>query len=225
MLILAPSILSADFSKLGEQIQAVDKAGAQYIHIDVMDGIFVPSISFGMPVIQSIRPCTDRVFDVHLMIDRPYRYIEEFVKAGSDIITFHVEACDGRVKETIDKIRGYDKKVGISLNPATPISEIEPYLELVDLILVMSVNPGFGGQKYIEGSTEKIAQFRKLVDERKLEAVISVDGGIKKENVREVLEAGADVVVAGSAVFHGDVEGNTGLFMKQLKEFEEGKKL
>lgn len=219
MLILAPSILSADFSRLGEQIQAVEKAGAQYIHIDVMDGIFVPSISFGMPVIQSIRPCTDRVFDVHLMIDRPYRYIEEFVKAGADIITFHVEACDC-VKETIEKIKKYDKKVGISLNPATPISAIEPYLELVDLILVMSVNPGFGGQKYIEGSTEKIAQLRKLVDERKLEAVISVDGGIKKENVREVLEAGADVVVAGSAVFHGDVEGNTGLFMKLLKEFE-----
>lgn len=219
MLILAPSILSADFSRLGEQIQAVEKAGAQYIHIDVMDGIFVPSISFGMPVIQSIRPCTDRVFDVHLMIDRPYRYIEEFVKAGADIITFHVEACDC-VKETIEKIRKYGKKVGISLNPATPISAIEPYLELVDLILVMSVNPGFGGQKYIEGSTEKIAQLRKLVDERKLNAVISVDGGIKKENVREVLEAGADVVVAGSAVFHGDVEGNTGLFMRLLKEFE-----
>ncbi|MBD5543687.1 MAG: ribulose-phosphate 3-epimerase [Lachnospiraceae bacterium] len=220
MLILAPSILSADFSRLGEQIQAVDQAGAGYIHIDVMDGLFVPSISFGMPVIQSIRPCTDRVFDVHLMIDKPYRYIEEFVKAGADIITFHVEACDC-VKETIAQIRKYDKKAGISLNPATPISEIEPYLELVDLILVMSVNPGFGGQKYIEGSTEKIAQLRKLVDERKLDAVISVDGGIKKENVREVLEAGADVVVAGSAVFHGDVEENMGFFMKQLREFEE----
>ncbi len=220
MLILAPSILSADFSRLGEQIQAVDRAGAQYIHIDVMDGIFVPSISFGMPVIQSIRPCTDCVFDVHLMIDRPERYIEEFVKAGADIITFHVEACGGRVKETIDKIRSYEKKVGISLNPATPICEIEPYLELVDLILVMSVNPGFGGQKYIEGSTEKIVQLRKLVDERKLKAVISVDGGIKKENAGEVLEAGADVVVAGSAVFHGDVEENTGFFMRQLREFE-----
>ncbi|MCM1160451.1 MAG: ribulose-phosphate 3-epimerase [Roseburia sp.] len=220
MLILAPSILSADFTRLGEQIQAVEKVGARYIHIDVMDGIFVPSISFGMPVIQSIRPCTDCVFDVHLMIDRPERYIEEFVKAGADIITFHVEACDC-VKETIEKIRGYGKKAGISLNPDTPISAIEPYLALVDLILVMSVNPGFGGQKYIEGSTEKIAQLRKLVDERKLGAVISVDGGIKKENVQKVLVAGADVVVAGSAVFHGDVEGNAEYFMRQLEEFGE----
>ena len=191
MLILAPSILSADFTKLGEQIKEVERAGAQYIHIDVMDGIFVPSISFGMPVIESIRPVSDIVFDVHLMIDKPIRYIEEFVQAGADIITFHVEACDN-VKETIEEIRKYGKKVGISLNPATPVSAIEPYIELVDLILVMSVNPGFGGQKYIEGSSEKIALISKLVKERNPQALVSVDGGIKKDNVVEVLEAGAD---------------------------------
>ena len=184
MLILAPSILSADFTKLGEQIKEVERAGAQYIHIDVMDGIFVPSISFGMPVIESIRPVSDIVFDVHLMIDKPIRYIEEFVQAGADIITFHVEACDN-VKETIEEIRKYGKKVGISLNPATPVSAIEPYIELVDLILVMSVNPGFGGQKYIEGSSEKIALISKLVKERNPQALVSVDGGIKKDNVVE----------------------------------------
>ncbi|MBQ7065329.1 MAG: ribulose-phosphate 3-epimerase [Lachnospiraceae bacterium] len=220
MLILAPSILSADFTKLGEQIKEVERAGAQYIHIDVMDGIFVPSISFGMPVIESIRPVSDIVFDVHLMIDKPIRYIEEFVQAGADIITFHVEACDN-VKETIEEIRKYGKKVGISLNPATPVSAIEPYIELVDLILVMSVNPGFGGQKYIEGSSEKIALISKLVKERNPQALVSVDGGIKKDNVVEVLEAGADIVVAGSAVYKGNVFENATFFMNQLKEFQE----
>ena len=222
MLILAPSILSADFTKLGEQIKEVERAGAQYIHIDVMDGIFVPSISFGMPVIESIRPVSDIVFDVHLMIDKPIRYIEEFVQAGADIITFHVEACDN-VKETIEEIRKYGKKVGISLNPATSVSAIEPYIELVDLILVMSVNPGFGGQKYIEGSSEKIALISKLVKERNPQALVSVDGGIKKDNVVEVLEAGADIVVAGSAVYKGNVFENAQYFMEQLKEFEERK--
>ena len=220
MLILAPSILSADFTKLGEQIKEVERAGAQYIHIDVMDGIFGPSISFGMPVIESIRPVSDIVFDVHLMIDKPIRYIEEFVQAGADIITFHVEACDN-VKETIEEIRKYGKKVGISLNPATPVSAIEPYIELVDLILVMSVNPGFGGQKYIEGSSEKIALISKLVKERNPQALVSVDGGIKKDNVVEVLEAGADIVVAGSAVYKGNVFENATFFMNQLKEFQE----
>lgn len=220
MLILAPSILSADFKKLGEQIKEVERAGAQYIHIDVMDGIFVPSISFGMPVIESIRPVSDIVFDVHLMIDKPIRYIEEFAQAGADIITFHVEACDN-VTETIEEIRKYGKKAGISLNPATPVSAIEPYIELVDLILVMSVNPGFGGQKYIVGSSEKIARISKLVKEKNSKALVSVDGGIKKDNVVEVLEAGADILVAGSAVYKGNVFENTEYFMKQLKEFEE----
>lgn len=219
MYILAPSILSADFSRLGEQIKAVEKAGARYIHIDVMDGVFVPSISFGMPVIESIRPCTQCVFDVHLMIDKPFRYIEEFAKAGADIITFHVEACDC-IKETIEKIRKYGKKVGISLNPNTPVSEIEPYIQLADLVLVMSVNPGFGGQKYIEGSSEKIARVRKLVDEKNPKALISVDGGVNKENVREVLEAGADIVVAGSAIYRGDAAENAAYFTNQFRELE-----
>lgn len=216
MLILAPSILSADFTRLGEQIQEVEKAGVRYLHIDVMDGIFVPSISFGMPVIASLRSVTDIVFDVHLMIDRPIRYIKEFAEAGADCITFHVEACDN-VEETIQEIRKYGKKAGISLNPATPVSAVLPYAELVDLILVMSVNPGFGGQKYIEGSTEKIAQLAKLAKEKNPHVLISVDGGINKDNIEEVRKAGADIVVAGSAVYKGDAFENASYFMEKLK--------
>lgn len=217
MNILSPSILSADFTVLGDELRAIDEAGSEYIHIDVMDGIFVPSISYGMPVIKSIRKATGKVFDVHLMITEPERYIKEFTESGADIITFHVEATDDPGK-VIDMIHEKGLKAGISVKPKTPLSAIEPFLEKIDMLLIMSVEPGFGGQAYIEGSTEKIGEAREMVKAHGLETDIQVDGGINLQNLPEVLEAGANIIVAGSSVFKGDVRENVKAFLEIMNK-------
>lgn len=216
MNILSPSILSADFAILGEQIKAVDRAGAQYIHIDVMDGLFVPSISYGMPVIRSIRPLTDKVFDVHLMIEKPERYIDEFADCGADIITFHVEATD-KVEEVIERIHNRNVKAGLSVKPDTPVEAVKPYLDKLDMILVMTVEPGFGGQSYIDSCTEKVREMREMVRKSGRNIDIQVDGGINIKNVGTVLEAGANIIVAGSAVFKNDIEANVKEFLNLMR--------
>lgn len=217
--ILAPSILAADFKVLGQEMKKTEENGARYLHFDVMDGMFVPSISFGMPVLASIHDVTDQVMDVHLMVQEPIRYIEAFKKAGADLVTIHLEACED-VKATIDKIRECGLKVGLSICPETAAEAVEPYLEDVDMILVMSVHPGFGGQKFIPESLDKIRKIRAMIEEKGLLVDIQVDGGIYLTNVREVLDAGANVIVAGSAVFGGDPEKNTRDFMEILNAYE-----
>lgn len=218
MLILSPSILSADFAKLGEGVARAAEAGAEYIHIDVMDGAFVPNISFGMPVIKAIRPVTDKVFDVHLMIEEPGRYIQEFVDAGADMITVHVEACK-HLHRTIQLIKSFGIKAGVVLNPATSLSTIEEILPEIDMVLLMSVNPGFGGQKYIETTTDKIRRLRKMIDERNLNVDIEVDGGVTLDNVDMLIEAGANIFVAGSAVYKGSIEDNVKGFLEVFKKY------
>ncbi len=207
--ILAPSILAADFMRLGEQIRTVRDAGAEYLHYDVMDGIFVPSISFGLPVLKSVRTGTDMFIDCHLMITEPYRYIGEFAKAGADSITVHVEACkEHGCAETIGLIREYGKKAAVSLNPGTPADEIAPFLDLVDMVLVMSVEPGFGGQKFIESTNGKVERLVELRSKKGLGFDIEVDGGVTADNLASIIDAGVNVIVSGSSIFKGDIEAN-----------------
>lgn len=200
MIRIAPSILSADFSKLGEQIKILDSSDADFIHIDVMDGSFVPNISFGFPVIKAIRKYTKKTFDVHLMIENPSRYIEEFIKCGADIITIHYEA-DKHIDRTINYIKSLGARACIALNPGTPVICIKDMLSLADMVLIMSVNPGYGGQKFINYSLDKIKELRQLSKNINKDLLIEVDGGIGTGNAKEVVEAGANVLVAGSAVF------------------------
>ncbi|HJC50462.1 MAG TPA: ribulose-phosphate 3-epimerase [Candidatus Anaerostipes avistercoris] len=215
--ILSPSILSADFAKLGEDVKAAADAGAQWIHIDVMDGAFVPNISLGFPVIKSLRKETDKIFDVHLMIEEPGRYISEFAEAGADLITIHVEAAK-HLHRAVQQVKAAGCKVGISLNPATPLCALDHILDEIDMVLIMTVNPGYGGQAYIDAMDKKIRDLRKMADERGLDLDIEVDGGVTADNIAHIKECGANIFVAGSAVFNGDIETNVKKLLEAMEE-------
>jgi ribulose-phosphate 3-epimerase len=218
MIKLAPSILAADFNILGEQIGLLEKSGIEYLHIDVMDGKFVPSISFGMPLIASIRKNSKLIFDVHLMIEEPIRYLEEFKEAGADIITVHAEACI-HLHRTITRIKELGLKAGVSLNPATPVEVLRHVLGELDMVLIMTVNPGYGGQSFIDCTLDKITELKKMIDETGKKIDIEVDGGIAVSNVETVLEAGANVIVSGTGVFRGNIRENVAAFQEKFSEF------
>ncbi len=217
MRILSPSLLSADFWRTGEQLKELEEAGVKWIHLDVMDGDFVPSISFGMPVIKSLRKKSNLFFDVHMMVNEPGRYVDAMKDAGADMITVHVEACQ-HLHRTVQAIKAAGMKAGVVLNPATSLRTLDYILEDVDMVLLMSVNPGFGGQKYIPMVTPKIKALKEMIDARGLEIDIEVDGGVTTDNVREILEAGANVIVAGSAVFGDHITEQVEKFHKAFEE-------
>ena len=214
-MLIAPSLLSCDFSKMGEEIARMDKAGADWMHLDVMDGHFVPNITFGAPIIRWIRPFADKPFDVHLMISAPLRYIDDFADAGADIITFHVES-DSDIDKTIEKIKSRSVKAGLVLKPKTPAEAVFPYLDRLDLVLIMTVEPGFGGQSFMSDMMPKVRAVKAEIEKRGLNVLIEADGGIGEATIAQVAEAGVDVSVAGTAVFKAD---NPSLAIKKLAAY------